>query len=414
MRYPEKSWKKGLFLALVAVGLLSGNLYRKGFWDENQINVYASAAKSVADVRFDPKAGLADHAMHIAVWPLAIVNFYPPFLPFYESKKSRQAPLRNGSAILSDLGAEKISFQTDDGVTLDGVYLSAEKYFQNREAAFQKWRAIFSQREEAVSHAFYEIQDDGENFEALFGLPAEVLKREEKGSIKGVVYCFGVGNLYEWNIAAATMYLARGKDVLFFNYRGHGKSEKVLPGWEGTSLDGKAAVNELKRRLNCDYSNLLVHGYSLGSGPAVYSGVACPGLNVLIDRGFSRLSFVASQRISRFATLFKPILVNSVERFYRYPNEDWIGLIKGRVLIVEGINDTYIISENAKKLFKALAIARLGENPEEDALTALEKEHWIKVKGGHTSQKNHNGESAWPADSKAQQLLTEFLEKSES
>lgn len=393
-------------LSVLFAAIFTFFLTRAGVWDETK--EFFTPANSLDQVHFEADAQLSDHLVHQLVRPLATVNFYPPVLPFYEKVRGRVSLLKDGRQMLEDIGAIPIKIQTEDGALLDGVYLEAKTYFQKRDKAFEKWSQILPTAGHESAHSFLEIQDGATTFEGMLNLPQEALYPSSQQKIRAVVFCFGVGNLYEWNLQAASMYLARGMDVLLFNYRGHGKSSGT-PSWKGTSVDGLAAVNFAKNRLNCEYDELLVHGYSLGSGPAIYSGVKCPKLNVLVDRGFSRLSYVAKDRTHPVGNFVKPLLVRSVELFYRYPNEDWIGLVQGRVLLVEGVNDTYIVSENAKRLFHAFARSRLGLHPDKESVIALADRHWIKVKGGHTSKHSHGGESAWLADAQSQQKLNQFL-----
>lgn len=76
-----------------------------------------------------------------------------------------------------------------------------------------------------------------------------------------------------------------GANLLLFNYRGVGRSDKRRPsGPKDLSLDGVAAVEYLRLRKKCRQEDILLHGFSLGGIIATATAENYPQINLYHDR----------------------------------------------------------------------------------------------------------------------------------
>jgi len=94
-----------------------------------------------------------------------------------------------------------------------------------------------------------------------------------------------------------------------------------------------------------------------------------------------------------------------VEKYYRYPNEDWINKVKGRVLIIEAKEDEYMEGQ-AEQLFEALCKKKTLEEKK-----ALKNSSWIQVSGGHYGSYWGDKTPSWYTDEKSQVKLDNFLKE---
>jgi fermentation-respiration switch protein FrsA (DUF1100 family) len=85
--------------------------------------------------------------------------------------------------------------------------------------------------------------------------------------------------------------------VLVFDYRGYGASTGT-PSERGLYRDGIAAYQYLRQQQNYAPAQIVVHGYSLGTGVASYIGKSVRVAGVVLQAGFTSLGDVASDLTS--------------------------------------------------------------------------------------------------------------------
>ena len=110
-----------------------------------------------------------------------------------------------------------------------------------------------------------------------------------------VLYCHGnAENVTSANQGVPRVMADAMKANLFiFDYRGYGKSEGK-PNEAGLKLDTDAAMDWLCQRFNIQPSDVIVDGFSVGGGPAVYMGTKRGAKGLVLQRTFSSLPDVAA------------------------------------------------------------------------------------------------------------------------
>jgi len=88
-------------------------------------------------------------------------------------------------------------------------------------------------------------------------------------SSKGMIFYLhgNAGSLHTWG-EVAKRYTKLQYDVFMLDYRGYGKSEGSIHSQKQFHEDIQIAYDEMKRKY--DEANMIVLGYSLGTGPAAY------------------------------------------------------------------------------------------------------------------------------------------------
>jgi len=372
------------------------------------------SASSTALVPYKPVREHSDEETRIqktwVYWltrPVALLALYAPaFKSLYSLAKVNRA-LEYAREFLSDIGGHHVFIKTRDGAQISAMHFDPKRFKACEEGAFLKWQPRFEAAEDGqlVKVAgWYELHPEGRNLRELMRLPPEV-EVENLGDKRGVVQCLGRGCLYEGNPQAAMTYLYRGKHVLLFNYRGMGLSEGT-PGYHETCEDGLSACEWMSETLGCGSRSLVVQGFSMGSGPAVHAASRMKDLDLIIDRGFSRLSAV---KVHGFVA---PMFRYMAENFYPYPNEDLLPRVTGRVLIIQAEEDLLIDDSHARRLFQVLVQSRLGHGASEETVAAFREKSWVVVSGGHNSKGCGDRNYAWYAHGPSQSKVTRFLASS--
>jgi pimeloyl-ACP methyl ester carboxylesterase len=284
------------------------------------------------------------------------------------------------------------------------MYFDPAAFKECHNRAFLKWRRMFEESSDSQMSkvtGWYEIDRDGRDLRELMRLPPETAQ-EDDGQKMGVIQCLGRGCLYEGNPQAAMTYLYRGKHVILFNYRGMGLSEGS-PGYLETCHDALAVTDWMHEKLNCKSNQLVIQGFSMGSGPAVYAASRTPNLDLIVDRGFSRLSAV------KVSWCLERAFKYMAENFYPYPNDELLPQVTGRVLIIQAENDLLIDGSHAARLFEILAVAKLGPDASEDAIESFRAKTWVVVNGGHNSKCCGDEDYAWYAHGPSQKKVSGFF-----
>jgi fermentation-respiration switch protein FrsA (DUF1100 family) len=97
------------------------------------------------------------------------------------------------------------------------------------------------------------------------------------------------------NVARYRLLREAGFNVLAAEYRGYGASMSAgSPSEEGVHADAKAAWNYLTRSLDVDPRRIVVYGWSLGSGPAMYLATEMRPGGVITEGAFTSLPDVGA------------------------------------------------------------------------------------------------------------------------
>lgn len=138
------------------------------------------------------------------------------------------------------------------------VYFKQERFFFNPKHLEKNYQYTFQED-------FEEINIPVE--ENIF-LNALLFKTQQPR--KGIIIYFhgNAGAIHDWG-KRAPLYMNNGYDILFFDYRGYGKSDGSYNNTEQLFNDSQKVYNFIKQRYNED--KIIVLGYSLGSGLAAYT-----------------------------------------------------------------------------------------------------------------------------------------------
>jgi fermentation-respiration switch protein FrsA (DUF1100 family) len=180
---------------------------------------------------------------------------------------------------LLELGGEEIEFMTEDEVKLEGMH------FRNPHA--------------------------GDN-------------------AKTILICSGSHKSYEhYAVPQVDALLKMGHHVLVFNYRGFGRSEGTASE-EGFYLDAETAYQYLQSR---EGGGVIALGYSMGGAAATDLAAHHSDVNLFLDRSFSSMKDVASDKGTFMAKWIFQIGGASFDL------KDKINQVQGRILIARGLRD---------------------------------------------------------------------------
>ncbi|WP_298436397.1 alpha/beta hydrolase [Geobacter sp.] len=127
-----------------------------------------------------------------------------------------------------------------------------------------------------------------------------------------------------------------GYAVFSYDYRGYGTSGG-RPTEAGTYADIEAAYAYLRGTLGIPSERIVLHGYSVGCGPAIDLAVRHPVGGLIVESGFTS-AFRVVTRI--------PLLP-----FDRYPNIDKMGRLTVPLLVVHGTLDRIIPISHGRRLY---------------------------------------------------------------
>jgi len=148
-------------------------------------------------------------------------------------------------------------------------------------------------------------------------------------------------------------------NALIFDYRGYGKSEGEIKEEEDLYSDSNAAVNYLLEEKDIDLKDIIIWGRSVGGAIAIDTAQNKEFAAVIIESTFSSVDKMASEQF-----WFLPI--KFLLKFH-FSNDEKIGNINSRLLIVHSKDDEMIAFSNGGKLF----------------LEAKEPKTFLEISGSH-------------------------------
>ncbi|WP_417213162.1 alpha/beta hydrolase [Bizionia sp.] len=212
------------------------------------------------------------------------------------------------------------------------VYFKQESFFFNPKHLEKNYTFTFKESFEELNIPVTET----------VSLNALLFKTEQ--TKKGVIIYFhgNAGAIHDWG-KRAPLYLNNGYDILFFDYRGYGKSDGEYSEAKELFNDGQAIYNYVKK----DYSEnqIVLLGYSLGSGIAAYVASKNNPKQLILNAPYYSWKTLISEEIA------PPIPTFLIK--YDIPTYQFIGAVKAPITIFYGTRDFLIHPEtNAKKLQK--------------------------------------------------------------
>jgi hypothetical protein len=398
-------------MATLSVSLSKASSFKPDLVDTKEnltLSVSEASKAEKPTAAFEGPKSLFGKAMYVASRPAAIACFYRYYFPKIALRMSslQNAP-EQCRAFLKDIGGTSEKIRTPDGAVLDAMHFDPQKFQEYQQAAFEKWKRLFAAKECSAAAKYLEVNLEAEDLTSLVRLPSTIAKADTEDTV-GVVVCQGSGMCYEFDVQGAIMHLLRGKHVVMFNYGGILQSSGS-PGWKETCHHAKAATEWTRDKLKCRENQLVVHGKSLGTGPAVWTGTEL-NVDVIIDRGIAEMTTAATRYLP---CCVRPFVKYTVQNFYRYPNAELIPNIKGRVLIIQAENDGVVDASHPERNFQALAASKLKEDSRDSAkVAAFAQKFWIKAPGGHSSKSGGDKEFSWYVDGETHKQLNAFFVKS--
>lgn len=333
---------------------------------------------------------LTARAVYTITRPIFLASLYSGYFTSLYTITGYAAPVRLATEFLLDIGGEHITIPSSDGAEIQGMYFSFENFNQNDEKIFHKWKRIFADNEKITS--IFEVDLQGTDLRELMRLPKEVIDPCWNMK-KAAVHCLGAGTIFEMNPQYILQNLYRGLDHLAFNYRGIHRS-RGIPSYEGTCNDAYFALKYVRDRLDCQNRDLTVIGTSMGGGPALFAARQLPSVDVVLDRTFSRLSEV------RINSKLQKAFSYLAEKFYTYPNNEWIGKIEGKVCIIHAKEDSLIDYSHAERLIRAY---------QKDKMDPSSNPNYIEAAGGHGSRYGGDANYSWYSDGVSQEKFSRAL-----
>lgn len=130
-----------------------------------------------------------------------------------------------------------------------------------------------------------------------------------------------------------------GFSVLAYDYRGYGLSTGGPPSAEGAYLDIAAVYRYATEELGIDPERIILHGRSVGSGPATHLAARRPVGGLVIESGFT--------------SAFRVVTHVPLLPFDRFPNLRTIREVDCPVLVVHGRRDAVIPFSHGERLYRA-------------------------------------------------------------
>lgn len=158
-----------------------------------------------------------------------------------------------------------------------------------------------------------------------------------------VVFQGNAGNRGD-RIPLAKAMTDRGYGVLLVDYRGYG-GNPGNPTEDGLLADGRAAVAYLETRADVDADRLVYFGESLGAAVAIGVAEQRPPAALVLRSPFTSLPEVAS--------VHYPFLPTSALLWDRFPNLERIRRIDAPIFVVAGSADSVVPAAQSRRLYEA-------------------------------------------------------------
>ena len=225
-------------------------------------------------------------------------------------------------------GAEDVSFETADGLRLQGWFVpgAVDSPAPPRPRSVTLPEGAPPQVGEGEAHPKV-----GEGEAHLNPGPA-------------VLVCNGNGGDRSMRAALAAALSRMGLAVLLFDYRGYG-GNPGSPSEEGLAADARAALEYLAGRPEVDPRRVAYLGESLGAAVALRLAVERPPAALVLRSPFASLAEVGRRHY--------PFLPVSLLLRDRYDSAALVGRLTAPLLVVAGSRDRIVPASHSRRLFAA-------------------------------------------------------------
>lgn len=217
----------------------------------------------------------------------------------------------------------------------------------------------------------------------------------------------------------AASYLIRGLDVILYHPRGYGKSTGIPTSYK-TDLDLETVYQYLSKEKKVRNKDILLHGHCLGGGLSSTLAARRKGINLLLDRSFSKFSdeseVLATQYFKKGVQSLKKFLSTKIISYLTddsisqkighlfarilslgvvYDNETNLNKIKGNIALVIDTDDEFIRKDAEKKLLnscdnKTVIHTKIGHAP--SWINTEDSPQWFEGLPTFMGGKSKNGE----------------------
>jgi len=171
---------------------------------------------------------------------------------------------------------------------------------------------------------------DNHEINALWFKPSQ----QAKGLI---IYFHGnAGNLQRWGEYAVDM-TQLGYEVLMIDYRGYGKSSGK-PNEKDLYDDARLTVNWAREKT--EHQKIVIYGRSLGSAIATHLAAEVQPDLLILETPFDELK---NASVLRYLFYFIPLKI-------KFNTKDYIGKVRGKIVIFQGTNDWVVTLSSAGRL----------------------------------------------------------------
>ena len=162
------------------------------------------------------------------------------------------------------------------------------------------------------------------------------------GSPKGLIFYLhgNAGSLRSWGFASE-YFVSLGYDVFMIDYRGYGKSGGKINSEYQLNSDMQKAYDEIKKHY--DENSIIVLGYSIGSGPALYLASKNDPKLLILQAPFYNLT----DMMRRYFPIFPAFLLR-----YKMENDKYLKECRMPIIIFHGDRDEVIYYGSSVKLSK--------------------------------------------------------------
>lgn len=235
------------------------------------------------------------------------------------------------------------------GVLLAGVLLKALVWWLQPRLAFYPRRGPTPAP--PPFELFEVTTDDGERLQGWF------LPPDSSGPVV-VYFCGNAGNLVDRALLLSG-FVGKGIGIAAVNYRGMGESTGS-PSEDGVYSDAAAVYRFVTERHGVEPRRIVLWGHSIGGAVASWLAMQKPCAGLILESTF-RSAKVMARRIL-------PVIPTGLFLSYRFDNERHMPELHVPVLLIHGLSDTVIPSDDSQLLFS------LAHEP---------KELWLIPQGGH-------------------------------
>lgn len=159
---------------------------------------------------------------------------------------------------------------------------------------------------------------------------------------KGLVFYLhgNAGTIEQWGNLGSD-FSGMGYDIFVLDYRGYGKSEGNIESEAQFFADVTAAYQTLEKR----YDNIVVIGYSIGTGPSAYLASKFNPSALVLQAPYYNLVELADSRV--------PFVPDFLKK-YRFETNLFLPKVKCPVYIFHGTDDRLIAFSHGERLHKLM------------------------------------------------------------